>query len=294
MSLPARFRRARIGLVGCGDVGARILTQHPGGSGPRIIPIGRRSGWNLDVAADRQRVSRLLTHWIVLVPPSDAHPSQDTRSRLLAASARQSRQVGSIGAAAIRRPRGVYISTTGVYGDHQGAVVRETSACRTTLPRSLWRLHAERIWRSLGFHRLRVPCITGPDRLPFERIATAAPALVPQDDVYTNHIDANDLARICWVALWRGRPGRATNTVMEGDLKMGDYLDAVALAAGLPRVPRISRAELDEAVRSGRVSPMMASFMLDSRRVRSSRLEADLRMTLQTPCLEALLKKTLG
>lgn len=139
-----------------------------------------------------------------------------------------------------------------------------------------------------------MPGITGPDRLPFERIAAGAPALVSQDDVYTNHIDANDLARICWVALWRGRPGRVTNTVMEGDLKMGDYLDAVARAAGLPTVPRISRAELGEAVRSGRVSPMMASFMQDSRRVRSNRLGAELRMTLQTPCLEALLRKALG
>jgi nucleoside-diphosphate-sugar epimerase len=90
--------------------------------------------------------------------------------------------------------------------------------------------------------------------------------------VFTNHIHADDLARIAWAALWKGKPRRVTNTVMQGPLKMGDYFDLVADQFGLARCPRVSRTELLEAVQRGEVSPMMASFMQDSRRVLGDRL----------------------
>ncbi|MEY4013613.1 MAG: hypothetical protein RLZZ290_477 [Pseudomonadota bacterium] len=292
-ALPARFRRSRIALVGFGDVAARIVSQQKAvwkqaPQSARILGIGRRTGWDLDDHRQCQRLAACARHWIILVPPSD-QPSQgttDRRSKMLTLSLRAQRYRANA-----LPLRSVYISTTGVYGDHGGARVSETSATMTRQPRSLRRLHAERLWRSLGGHVLRVPGITAEDRLPLERIRNASPALRPEDDVFTNHIHANDLARLCWAALWRGRPARITNTVMPVHLKMGDYFDCIADAFGLPRGPRISREEMALAVREGRVSPMMASFMQDSRQVSGRRI-SELRVKLHYERVEQFIHRS--
>lgn len=302
-ALPARFRHRRVGIIGHGDVGARILKQQAVPGGARLIAVSRSLGWNLDAPIDCRRLARSVQEWIVLVPPAEHGGNLDSRSRLLVRAiawaraqrrrcsyASTSRPTGpALHADQFNRFRGVYISTTGVYGDHRGALVSETSACRTTQPRSLRRRDAERHWRGLGAHILRVPGITAADRLPIQRIRDGLPALQSEDDVYTNHIEANDLARICWVALWRGRPSRVTNTVMQSQLKMGDYMDAVADAAGLARVPRIDRAAFEALVKEGRISPMMASFMRDSRRVTSDRLRKELRFQPRFDSIEDLI-----
>lgn len=298
-ALPFRFKRPRITVIGSGDIGHRIAQAHPGsqGRGPRLLQVSRRLGWNLDTPVVRGRLSRWATHSIVLVPPSE-QGSTDLRSRQLTAAWRAARthsrrgqagQAGQTGQTVGKRRPGVYISTTGVYGDHQGAVVLETSPCLTRQPRSLRRLDAERQWRALGFHVLRVPGISGPERLPIERLRAGLPALQPADDVYTNHIDADDLADICWRALWRGKPGRVTNAVMPDHLKMGDYFEQVARHVGLPIPMRISRSELQDWVQQGRVSPMMMSFMQDSRQVQSQRLASELGVRLKRPTVAAIL-----
>ena len=289
-ALPFRFRRPRVALIGSGDIGHRIARAHLGsqGRGPRLLQVSRRLGWDLDAPIVRRRLSRWATHSIVLVPPTE-QGSSDLRSRQLTAAWRAARTHHRRGHKPAKKHPGVYISTTGVYGDHQGAVVVETSPCLTKQPRSLRRLDAERQWRALGFHVLRVPGISGPERLPIERLRAGMPALQPADDVYTNHIDADDLADICWRALWRGKPGRITNAVMPDHLKMGDYFEQVARHVGLPVPSRISRSELQDWVKQGRVSPMMMSFMQDSRQVQSQRLETELGVRLKRPTVSAIL-----
>jgi dTDP-4-dehydrorhamnose reductase len=253
-------------------------------------------GWNLDDWATCQRLARVVTHWVVLVPPAempssgvrglgDAAVASDARSKRLATAINGHRPRGQTTICDVRGVRGVYVSTTGVYGNHAGAFVSETSLCKTQQLRSLRRLHAERLWRLQGFHRLRVPGITSEEKLPVDRIRAGARMLRAEDDVYTNHIHADDLARICWAALWRGRPGRVTNTVCEGSMPMGDYYDAVADGAGLSRPPRLSRTEFEGAVRRGEISPMTASFMQDSRRVVSARLADELGISLRYPTI---------
>jgi len=102
--------------------------------------------------------------------------------------------------------------------------------------------------------------------------------LRPQDDVYTNHIHANDLARACVLALWRGRPQRAVNVCDDTDLKMGDYFDLAADLMGLPRPPRIARSAAGEAL-----PLMLLSFMSESRRLDNQRMKRELRLRLQVP-----------
>jgi nucleoside-diphosphate-sugar epimerase len=132
---------------------------------------------------------------------------------------------------------------------------------------------------------LRVPGIYGAQRLPLERLKKGTPALAQQDDVYTNHIHADDLAHIIRLALVRGAPGRVYHAVDDSDLKMGDYFDAVAQAFQLPFAPRLPRDEL-----RGQVSPMLLSFMSESRRMLNLRIKMELGVLLRYPNVQDALK----
>lgn len=125
---------------------------------------------------------------------------------------------------------------------------------------------------------LRVPGIYAADRLPVERLRQQVPALVPADDVITNHIHADDLARIARTALLRGPRQRVINAVDDSQMTLGDYLDQVADRLGLPRPPRHSRAELTRTL-----SEVRMSFMRESRRLDTRRLKRELRVRLQWP-----------
>jgi nucleoside-diphosphate-sugar epimerase len=128
---------------------------------------------------------------------------------------------------------------------------------------------------------LRAPGIYAADRLPIERLQRGTPALAHEEDVYTNHIHADDLARLVALALLRGLPGRTYNAVDDTRMKMGEYFDLVADAFALPRPPRLPRAELERVV-----SPMLLSFMSESRRLVNTRIKRELRMRLRYPGVE--------
>ena len=133
---------------------------------------------------------------------------------------------------------------------------------------------------------LRVPGIYAADRLPVERLRQQVPALIPADDVITNHIHADDLARIARTALLRGPRQRVINAVDDSQMTLGDYLDQVADRLGLPRPPRRSRAELTRTL-----SEVRMSFMRESRRLDSRRLKRELRVRLQWPTVAAFLAR---
>ena len=133
---------------------------------------------------------------------------------------------------------------------------------------------------------LRVPGIYAADRLPVERLRQQVPALVPADDVITNHIHADDLARIARTALLRGPRQRVINAVDDSQMTLGDYLDQVADRLGLPRPPRHSRAELARTL-----SEVRMSFMRESRRLDTRRLKRELRVRLQWPTVAEFLAR---
>ena len=128
---------------------------------------------------------------------------------------------------------------------------------------------------------LRIPGIYALDRDggdPRERVQRGAPLLADADDVYTNHVHADDLARACVAALFRAAPQRIYHASDDSALKMGEHFDAVADAFGLPRAPRLSRDALRAAV-----SEMQWSFMSESRRLDNTRLKRELRLRLHYP-----------
>jgi len=106
----------------------------------------------------------------------------------------------------------------------------------------------------------------------------AAPLLAAADDVYTNHIHADDLARACVAALMRAAPQRIYHVCDDSDWKMGDYFDAVANAFGLPLSPRVERRHAAQ-----KLSPLQMSFLAESRRLDNQRLNGELRLRLHYP-----------
>jgi nucleoside-diphosphate-sugar epimerase len=321
-SLPRRFRRPTLLVVGCGDVGTRlarqVLARH-GQDRMRVIGVVRsaESAKTLRAAGvpalvidlqHRRALERLrgLAHWMVdLAPPPNSGPGDPNSTRLIAALARAPARAhvshkpayGGIraGLAGSVAGRWVYVSTTGVYGDTRGAQFDETRPVAPASARAIRRVEAERSFRGAarrGLARVaiaRAPGIYAEDRLPIERLRKGLPALIPEHDVYTNHIHADDLANICWTALFRGRPGRVVHAVDDSDLKMGDYFDQVADTLGLPRAPRVTRDALPALV-----SPMMLSFMSESRRLLNRRLHRELRVRLRYPDVAATLASALA
>jgi nucleoside-diphosphate-sugar epimerase len=178
----------------------------------------------------------------------------------------------------------VYISTSGVYGDCSGAIVEEHRTPRPQSERGQRRMHAERMLRDWARRSgvsvviLRVPGIYAADRLPLERIRKAVPALMHAEDAYTNHIHAEDLARVVRAALSRGRTGRTYNAVDGTSLKMGDYFDLVAESFGMQKPPRVSRREAESSIPPGQLS-----FMRESRRLSNRRMRDELRVRLRYP-----------
>ena len=287
-ALPARFRRERVLIVGCGDVGTRAARL----LGPRTrvlalvrdgrqAPVLRAVGavpltGDLDVPATLGRLAGLATRVLHLAPPQGTGAGDPRTVALARALARRS--VPEVV---------VYGSTSGVYGDCGGALVAESRALHPQTDRARRRVAAETAVRAFGRAAsvrasiLRIPGIYAPDReggTPRERLLRGTPVLAEGEDVYTNHIHADDLARACVLALWRGRPQRVVHASDDSALKMGDYFDLAADLYGLPRPPRVTLAQARE-----QLSPALLSFMAESRRLDNRRLKTELRLRLRHP-----------
>jgi nucleoside-diphosphate-sugar epimerase len=278
-------------IVGCGDVGCRVLKLLQGRwrtlaltSSPQRFPKLRALGavpllGNLDHGHTLGRLGGLADAVLHLAPPPSSGEGDPRTRALLNALARGGR-VRTL----------VYGSTTGVYGDAGGARFDETRAVDPASDRARRRVDAEAQLRSFGrrcgvrVSILRIPGIYAIGRTgghPRERLLRGTPALVDADDVYTNHIHADDLARACIAAVLRGLPQRVVHASDDTDLKMGQYFDLAADLCGLPRPPRITREEARQ-----QLSPMLLSFMSESRRLRNDRLKRELRLTLRYPTVE--------
>ena len=206
-----RLRRPHLLIIGCGDIGMRVarllrarykvlaLTTNPARAGAlRALGVVPLVG-DLDHAPTLARLAGLADAVLHLAPPA-ADGAEDLRTaRLLQALARHG------------RPRClVYASTSGVYGDVGGAFIDETRAVDPATARARRRADAEQrvrwFGRALGVRTcvLRIPGIYAVDRPgghPRERLLRGAPVLRAEDDVYTNHIHADDLARACVAAI---------------------------------------------------------------------------------------------
>lgn len=282
-----RRKMKQVLIVGSGDVARRIIPWLARRF--RVCAVVRRPEEraalralgatplvaDLDQPDSLLRLSGIADYVLHCAPPPATGQGDPRTARLVAALMHR----GSL-------PRRlIYISTTGVYGDCGGAWLDETRSPRPTSARGARRVAAEQQLRRFGQRTgCRVSLLRAPgiydtaERLPLARLHKGEPVLRVDDDVFTNHIHADDLARLLAIGLFRGRPGRAYNACDDSQLRMGDYFDLVADACGLPRPPRLSRAELAQ-----QVSPMTLSFMSESRRIGNARIKNELRARLLYP-----------
>ncbi len=282
----------RILIVGCGDIARRIIpllnTRY------RVFALVRNPDYcaglrelgavpligDLDKRASLSRIAGLVDTVLHLAPPAASGLDRRTRNLLSALSS------------GVLPERMVYISTSGVYGDCKGAWVNETHPLNAESSRALRRIESETLIRNwakqcgVRASILRVPGIYAADRLPLARLQQGTPGIADAEDSYTNHIHADDLARICIAALHRGKPCRIYHASDDSQLKMGEYFDAVADAYGLPHVPRISRVEAQQLLSSA-----LLSFMNESRRLSNERLKRELQVRLMYPTVADFLAK---
>ena len=289
----------RLLIIGCGDVAMRaipLLTRRY-----RVFALVRNPAYreklralgvlpisgDLDDRSSLARIAGLADAVLHFAPPAN-NGARDTRTRhLLAALSR--------GALPTQL---VYIGTTGVYGDCGGAIVSESRPLHPQTARAQRRADAERRIRNWAKRNhvkasiLRVPGIYAADRLPLARLRQACPeqgrrslpCIIDSEDGYTNHIHADDLARIAAAALRYGKACRVYHASDDSQLKMGEYFDAVADALGLPHPPRVSRAEAQ------RVLPeTLLSFINESRRLTNQRMKRELRVRLHYPAVADML-----
>jgi nucleoside-diphosphate-sugar epimerase len=281
-------------IVGCGDVGLRVardlgrrvrllaLT-----SSPARVPSLRAAGLtplqgDLDRPATLLRLAGLATRVVHLAPPpGDASASwwRDLRTAALLRALQRRNPPRAV----------VYASTSGVYGDCGGEKVSEARPARPRTPRAQRRVDAERAMRHFGRAAhvrtsiLRIPGIYAADRpggTPRERLLKGTPVLEAGDDVYTNHIHADDLARALIAAVWRGKPQRTYNVNDDSMMKMGEYFDFAADLYGLPRPPRVPRSTAQD-----QLPLMLLSFMSESRRLCNARMKRELRVALRYPAV---------
>ena len=273
-------------IIGCGDVARRALpwlvkhyrvyaalrsdARHRELRAMGVTPLRA----DLDKPHTLKRLAGIGNLILHFAPPQETG-RQDKRTRALLAA---------LSTGKILPRRLVYISTSGVYGDCRGAWVSEERTLHPQTPRALRRADAEARLRRFGRARrvavsiLRAPGIYAGDRLPMARLERGVPLLQEAEDIYTNHIHADDLAVIARRALVHGRPGRLYNAADESVLKMGEYFDLIADRLGLPRAPRLPRAEIVQ-----RLTPAMLSFMGESRRLTNARIKRELGVRLEYP-----------
>lgn len=279
-------------IAGFGDVAERLVKRYAGQAG--FIGLTRRPDraaalralgvvpfvGDLDAPHSLARLPRVDGVFHFAPPPGEGRTDPRTAHLL--------RALGRRGTPAAL----VYVSTSGVYGDCGGDWVAETRPVAPVNARAVRRVDAERQLRAWGAARgvqvsiLRAPGIYAAGRLPLERIRRGTPALDPADDSYTNHIHADDLARLAWAALFRGRAQRIYHAVDARPLKMGDWFDSCADAYDLPRPPRVSRGEAEQVL-----SEALLSFLRESRKLSNTRTMRELRLKYRYPTSDDLLRE---
>jgi nucleoside-diphosphate-sugar epimerase len=277
----------RLLIVGCGDVVRRALPELTRRWRVYTLVRERKADLaafdvtqiigDLDLPTTLKRLPGLADAVLHSAPPPD-QGNDDPRTRRLIATLLR----GSL-------PRRlVYISTSGVYGDCGGDRVPETRPVNAQTGRAQRRLAAERLLRRFGAASgcavsiLRAPGIYAAGRLPLERLRRDQPVFAADEDSYSNHIHADDLARACIAALARGAANRIYNVSDDSVLTIGEWYDKLADAFDLPRSRRLPRAAAQALL-----PPVMLSFMNESRRLDNGRLKRELRFRLRYPTVDA-------
>ncbi|MCX7059722.1 MAG: SDR family oxidoreductase [Gammaproteobacteria bacterium] len=279
-------------IVGCGDVGCRLaLRLQLRGIGVTGVVRSAASATALARLGITPRIADLDADVIADLPAADwlfhfAPPPEtgETDPRL----------VGVLAALGAPPSRFIYLSTSAVYGDCEGRWIDEQESLKPKSARGHRRLDAERT--TLAYARdhgiaamiLRVPGIYGPGRLPLQRLNAGTPLVQRDQSPYTNRIHADDLASAAQRVAELGIDGAAYNVSDGQPTTMTDYFLRCARLLGVPPPPE---QPLAEAMQS--MSPMLKSFLEESKRLSNRRLVEELGWRPQYPSLDSGLPASL-
>jgi len=284
----------RVLIIGCGDIGKRIARRALS-QGAEVWALIRSASHARELEAlgvqtvagdldSQMPIDNLPTagaHVIYLAPPPGGGAS-DPRVRTFAASVLPEEEPAKV----------VYVSTSGVYGDCSGAIVTEQTPLNPQTARAQRRVDAEQLLSEWGKHRdipvivLRVTGIYGPGRWPLARLREGHPVLREEEAGLTNRIHADDLAKICLEAAENAPAGEVYNVSDGHPTTMTEYFNRVAALFEIPRPPQVSLEEAKKVM-----TPLMLSYIVESRRMDNRKLIQELGICLDYPDLEAGLQR---
>lgn len=258
-------------IVGCGDTGVRVAAravaagEHVTGlvrseaSAKRVRSIGAEAR-RIDLDNDISDAIPVADRLIYSAPPPREGEADQRMARVLAALKNQVPE------------HVVYISTTGVYGDHKDDWIDEDTPVAPATPRAKRRVDAENQLLAWAPHAIivRAPGIYGPDRLPVERVQAGEPVLADSAGGWTNRIHIDDLATIVWEAAIQTWPSTIYNACDGQPTRRSTFYDTLAELLGVEAPPKIDWAEAER-----RFSAMRLSFLRESRRLSNQRLLAE-------------------
>lgn len=210
------------------------------------------------------------THLLTSVAPGrEGDPVLATEAAAIAAAAPKLQWVG-------------YLSTVGVYGDHQGGWVDETTPLTPATARGRARVAAEAAWSALArpaglpLHIFRIAGIYGPGRGPFEKVRDGSARRIIKPGQVFSRIHVEDIAQVLAASIARPDPGAIYNLCDDDPAPPEDVLSYAAELLGLPAPPAV-------AYDAAEMTPMARSFYAESKRVRNDRIKTELGVRLLYP-----------
>lgn len=282
-------------IIGFGDIAQRALPQLLKhwrvivfSRNQEKLALARTMGalplkGDMDNGLNLHRLRNLADDILITTPPPDSGKTDSRISSLL-----------NVLAKGPRIPQRLcYISTTGVYGNSNGEWVNESTPTAPHSDRAHRRMHAESLLRQFAIRNqsqltiLRAPGIYAVDRLPVSRLLKHIPLITPAEDSFSNHIHADDLARLCIASLHRKTGGiRIYNASDDTPLLINEWYQLLARTLSLPIPPLLSREEVKQ-----QVSPSLWSFLQESRQISNARLSREFKTRLQYPSVRVFLEQ---
>jgi len=266
-ALEPHLPTAKWRIIGTSRSEDRLAAMQARGVEPRIWP-GANMGPALDAA----------THLLIsAAPDSDGDPVLGALHDEIAARAGQFAWVG-------------YLSTTGVYGDHGGDWVDETTPLTPATARGIARVKAEAAWANipdLPLHVFRLAGIYGPGRGPFAKVRNGTARRIIKPGQVFSRIHVDDIAQVLAASIKRPNPGAVYNLCDDDPAPPQDVIGCAAELLGVPVPEAVDFEDAD-------LTPMARSFYAESKKVRNDRIKDELGVRLRYPDYRAGLQAMLA
>ena len=255
-----------------------------GFSARALAPVLQNLGWSITgTTRNPARVPEMLAEQVVPIiwPGDDLYAALSNASHLLISAAPSTQGdpfLGTIDLAAHKFSWVGYLSTTGVYGNHDGAWVDETAPLNPTTKRGQYRVQAEAAWiaTALPVHIFRLAGIYGPGRGPFSKVRNGTARRIIKPGQMFSRIHADDIAQVLAASISQPRPGAIYNLCDDDPAPPQDVLAYAAQLLNMPLPPKVDFALAE-------MTAMARSFYAENKRVRNNLIKSELNIALKYP-----------